>query len=72
MISAKLFGFKEEPYFKAEEGASQPPTDQLEQSAESSRSRRIIKTARAAHRAVIARFAARFEAAGLFILKEVD
>jgi LemA protein len=26
VISAKLFGFKEEPYFKAEEGASQPPT----------------------------------------------
>ena len=25
VISAKLFGFKEEPYFKAEEGASQPP-----------------------------------------------
>lgn len=26
VISAKLFGFKEEPYFKAEEGAAQPPT----------------------------------------------
>jgi LemA protein len=26
VISAKLFGFKEEPYFRAEEGASQPPT----------------------------------------------
>lgn len=26
VLSAKLFGFKEEPYFKAEEGASQPPT----------------------------------------------
>ena len=26
VISAKLFGFKEEPFFKAEEGASQPPT----------------------------------------------
>ena len=26
VISAKLFGFKEEPYFKAEEGASRPPT----------------------------------------------
>lgn len=26
VISAKLFGFKEEPYFKAEEGASQAPT----------------------------------------------
>lgn len=26
VISAKLFGFKEEPYFKAEESASQPPT----------------------------------------------
>lgn len=26
VISAKLFGFKEEPYFKAEEGAQQPPT----------------------------------------------
>src|SRR5215467_7797499 len=26
VISAKLFGFKEEPYFKAEEGARQPPT----------------------------------------------
>src|SRR5678815_4142441 len=26
VISAKLFGFKEEPYFKAEEGATQPPT----------------------------------------------
>ena len=26
VISAKLFGFKEEPYFKAEEGAKQPPT----------------------------------------------
>jgi len=26
VISAKLFGFKEEPYFKAEEGANQPPT----------------------------------------------
>ncbi|HKR59649.1 MAG TPA: LemA family protein, partial [Pyrinomonadaceae bacterium] len=26
VISAKLFGFKEEPYFKAEEGASQVPT----------------------------------------------
>ena len=25
VISAKLFGFKEEPYFKAEEGASRPP-----------------------------------------------
>lgn len=25
VISAKLFGFPEEPYFKAEEGASQPP-----------------------------------------------
>ena len=25
VISAKLFGFKEEPYFKAEEGAAQPP-----------------------------------------------
>lgn len=25
VISAKLFGFKEEPYFKAEEGASQAP-----------------------------------------------
>jgi LemA protein len=25
VISAKLFGFKEEPYFKAEEGAQQPP-----------------------------------------------
>jgi len=25
VISAKLFGFKEEPYFKAEEGASQVP-----------------------------------------------
>src|SRR5215216_7542616 len=25
VISAKLFGFKEEPYFRAEEGASQPP-----------------------------------------------
>lgn len=25
VISAKLFGFKEEPYFKAEEGASQTP-----------------------------------------------
>lgn len=25
VISAKLFGFKEEPYFKAEEGATQPP-----------------------------------------------
>ena len=26
VISAKLFGFREEPYFRAEEGASQPPT----------------------------------------------
>jgi LemA protein len=26
VISAKLFGFKEEPYFKAEEGAKQTPT----------------------------------------------
>src|SRR5678815_1765140 len=26
VIGAKLFGFKEEPYFKAEEGATQPPT----------------------------------------------
>jgi LemA protein len=26
VISAKLFGFSEEPYFKAEEGATQPPT----------------------------------------------
>lgn len=26
VISAKLFGFKEEPFFKAEEGASQAPT----------------------------------------------
>ena len=26
VISAKLFGFKEEPYFRAEEGASQAPT----------------------------------------------
>jgi LemA protein len=26
VISAKLFGFKEEPYFRAEEGAQQPPT----------------------------------------------
>ena len=26
VISAKLFGFKEEPYFKAEEGSTQPPT----------------------------------------------
>src|SRR5919205_3099422 len=26
VISAKLFGFKEEPYFKAEEGAQRPPT----------------------------------------------
>jgi len=26
VISAKLFGFKEEPFFKAEEGAAQPPT----------------------------------------------
>jgi LemA protein len=26
VISAKLFGFKEEPFFKAEEGATQPPT----------------------------------------------
>lgn len=26
VISAKLFGFKEEPYFKAEEGATQVPT----------------------------------------------
>ena len=26
VISAKLFGFKEEPYFRADEGASQPPT----------------------------------------------
>src|SRR5262245_23486092 len=26
VISAKLFGFKEEPYFKAEEGAKQVPT----------------------------------------------
>lgn len=25
-ISAKLFGFREEPYFRAEEGAQQPPT----------------------------------------------
>jgi LemA protein len=25
VISAKLFGFKEEPYFKAEERATQPP-----------------------------------------------
>ena len=25
VISAKMFGFKEEPYFRAEEGASQPP-----------------------------------------------
>ena len=25
VISAKLFGFKEEPYFRAEEGATQPP-----------------------------------------------
>ena len=25
VISAKLFGFKEEPYFRAEEGAQQPP-----------------------------------------------
>lgn len=25
VISAKLFGFKEEPYFRAEEGANQPP-----------------------------------------------
>lgn len=25
VISAKLFGFREEPYFRAEEGASQPP-----------------------------------------------
>ena len=25
VISAKLFGFKEEPYFKAEEGAKQVP-----------------------------------------------
>jgi LemA protein len=26
VISAKLFGFREEPYFRAEEGASPPPT----------------------------------------------
>lgn len=26
VISAKLFGFKEEPYFKAEEGAQEPPS----------------------------------------------
>jgi LemA protein len=26
VISAKLFGFKEEPYFKAAEGAATPPT----------------------------------------------
>src|SRR5678809_1228312 len=26
VISAKLYGFKEEPYFRAEEGATQPPT----------------------------------------------
>ena len=26
VISAKLFGFREEPYFRAEEGASRPPT----------------------------------------------
>jgi LemA protein len=26
VISAKLFGFREEPYFRAEEGAQQPPT----------------------------------------------
>jgi LemA protein len=26
VISAKLFGFKEEPYFKSEEGSQQPPT----------------------------------------------
>ena len=26
VISAKLFGFREEPYFRAEEGATQPPT----------------------------------------------
>src|SRR5215813_10251042 len=26
VISAKLYGFKEEPYYKAEEGARQPPT----------------------------------------------
>lgn len=26
VISAKLFGFKEEPYFRAEEGAQTPPT----------------------------------------------
>jgi LemA protein len=26
VISAKLFGFKEEPYFKAQEGAQTPPT----------------------------------------------
>ncbi|HET9479300.1 MAG TPA: LemA family protein, partial [Pyrinomonadaceae bacterium] len=26
VISAKLFGFKEEPYFRAEEGAQQTPT----------------------------------------------
>jgi LemA protein len=25
VISAKIFGFKEEPYFKAEEGAKQAP-----------------------------------------------
>ena len=25
VISAKLFGFKEEPYFRAEEGAEKPP-----------------------------------------------
>src|SRR5688572_14559987 len=26
VIGAKLYGFKEEPYFRAEEGAAQPPT----------------------------------------------
>lgn len=26
VISAKLFGFKEEPYYRSEEGATQPPT----------------------------------------------
>ena len=30
VISAKLFGFKEEPYFRAEEGAAQRAADQRE------------------------------------------
>ena len=83
MISAKLFGFKEEPYFKAEEGATQVPQinansltaeyeQVIQQSSSYLRSSAVYKTSGATHRAVITRFSARFDAAGLFVLKEVD